>query len=321
MTGPIDAANPGAWWRRAESFVTAPASARPLAVLRVGLAAVLLAQAYACSGSLMELYGSLGLVQQPINEALVHPGAPRLSWLAAALAPWGVGEGTCLHGLFLAYALSLTALLVGWHTRAAAVAAWLTHLTLKSSSFATSYGVVEFTHIALFYCMFMPVGHALSLDRLSGRVCGAPTAAARLSLRVLQLHLCVVYLSSGVWKASGEDWWSGEAVWRAVLRPDLAQFDFTWLAQAPWLSLLACWGTLLVELGYAVFVWPRLTRRWWALATVGLHVGIAVTLGLWAFSAVMIVLTGSAFLVSAEPYDAEESLPAAAAAPIFVNRR
>jgi hypothetical protein len=94
---------------------------------------------------------------------------------------------------------------------------------------------------------------------------------------------------------------TGEAVRRAVLRPDLAQLDFTWLARAPWMSLLAGWGTLLVEIGSAVFVWPRLTQQWLALATVGLHAGIAVALGLWAFSAVMIVLTASAFLVSAEP--------------------
>jgi hypothetical protein len=118
---------------------------------------------------------------------------------------------------------------------------------------------------------------------------------------VLQVHLCLVYLSTGLWKATGDQWWNGEAIWRAVVRPDFAEVDCSWLASLPSLSLLAGWGTLLIEIGYAFLIWPRQTRKVWALATVGLHLGIAVVLGLWSFSAVMIVLTVSAFLVSPEP--------------------
>lgn len=283
------------------AFLSTPASARPLGVLRVGLAAILLLQALAIRGSVQELYGSLGVVQQPIIEALVPAGVPQANWLTNALAPLGIPEATCLNGLFLLYMLSLLALLFGWHTRAAAVLAWLTHLLFKMNGFATSYGVEEFAHIILFYSTFMPVGHALSLDRLAGRVPGGPSSAARLSLRVLQLHLCVVYLSSGLWKASGEQWWNGEAVWQALMRPDLAQMDFSWLAGLPWLALLACWGTLAVEVGYPFFIWHRRTRLPMILATVGFHAGIALSMGLVSFSAVMILLTVSAFLVSAQP--------------------
>jgi hypothetical protein len=156
-------------------------------------------------------------------------------------------------------------------------------------------------HIGLFYCMLMPAGHALSLDRRAGRVPAGLTAGARLSLRVLQLHLCVVYLSSGFSKATGEQWWTGEAIWLAPMRPDLATMDFSWLARVPWLAWLACWGTLAVELGYPIFIWHRRTRAPMALATLGLHAGIAVALGLLSFSATMALLTTSAFLVSAKP--------------------
>jgi hypothetical protein len=85
------------------------------------------------------------------------------------------------------------------------------------------------------------------------------------------------------------------------MRPDLGQFDFAWLADTPWLAMLAGWGTLVVEIGYVFLVWPRRTRQLWALATVGLHVGIALALGLVSFAAVMIVLNVAAFLVSPEP--------------------
>src|SRR5262249_28227711 len=160
-----------------------------------------------------ELYGTLGIVQRPIADAAVWEVLPRAGWLVDALAPWGVGEEPCVHGLFLAYVLSLAGLLLGWHTRWAAVVAWLTHLTLKTSSHVSAYGVYEFAHISLFYCVWMPVGHALSLDRRQGRVSGEASPGARLALRVLQLHLCIVYLASGIEKATGEQWRNGEAVW------------------------------------------------------------------------------------------------------------
>jgi hypothetical protein len=288
-------------WKALNDFVARPASPRPLAVLRIGLAAVLLAQAYALAGSLIELYGSLGLVQWSVEPLGSPAGVPRVGWLVDALAPYGVGDVAVARAVFLAYVGSLACLLLGWHTRAAAAVAWLTHTALKTSGNASIYGVDEFAHIALFYCAWMPVGHALSLDRLAGRVRGGPSAAARLSLRVLQLHLCVVYLSSGIHKALGEQWWDGEAVWRSVMRPDFAQFDLGWLAEVPLLAMLACWGTLLIEVGYPLLVWPRRTRALGALAAVGLHVGIAVGLGLVSFAAVMIVLNVAAFLVPAEP--------------------
>ena len=53
--------------------------------------------------------------------------------------------------------------------------------------------------------------------------------------------------------------------------------------------------------GYAAFIWPRRTRLWWALATLGLHAGIALMLGLFAFAGIMMLLTLSAWLVPSEP--------------------
>jgi hypothetical protein len=43
------------------------------------------------------------------------------------------------------------------------------------------------------------------------------------------------------------------------------------------------------------FIWLRSLRPWWVAATVGLHLGIGVTMGLWMFSVMMILMTMSAF--------------------------
>ena len=75
--------------------------------------------------------------------------------------------------------------------------------------------------------------------------------------------------------------------------------------------MLAGWGTLVVEIGYAFFIWPRRTRKVWCIATIGLHLGMALFMGLVFFSSVMILLTGCLFLIPEKiPEDIQEQ-PAA----------
>ena len=128
----------------------------------------------------------------------------------------------------------------------------------------------------------------------------------------MQIHLCIVYLFSGIEKLRGEQWRNGEAIWRAVMRPGFAMFDLSWLAAYPFLPLLACWGTMAIELGYVLLVWPRRMRHLWVLATIGMHAGIGVVLGLWSFSAVMIVLNAAAFLVTPTRSPTSRTRPPAA---------
>lgn len=285
-------------------FWTAPASARPLAIFRLGVAGVLMVQALSLAGNIDELYGPEALVRaevidRPDGESSIHPFSPRLRMLDKLLVPIGLTAAATARLTFLIYLAMLTCLLIGWQTRLCAIAAWLTHLALNNAATATIYGVDMFAHISLFYCAVFPVGAAFSLDA-AGRP-DLPTAMNRLGLRVLQLHLCVVYFSSAIEKATGPQWWNGEAIWRAVTLPELATIDMTWLAGVPWLAVFVGWSTLAVEAGYAVFIWPQRTRVLMALSTIGMHVGIGAVMGLVSFSALMVVLTGAAFLVSAEP--------------------
>ncbi|WP_437688819.1 hypothetical protein [Sorangium sp. So ce176] len=298
---PANERGPARAWAAVERFAFAPASAAPLAVLRIGLASVLLVQAAMVAPALFELYGRSGILQGPLLDALGRPGPVRLGWLIDRLAPLGIGEAPILVAVGASYVLALVALLAGWHTRMAAAGAWLTHLMLMMTADSTNYGADQFANIFLFYLLWMPAGAALSLDRRLGRAPAGPTSAARLSLRVVQLHLCVVYLMSGVGKALGEQWWNGDAIWRTLNMPEYRQYDFTWLAYHPWLAVGAGWMVLLIECGYPLMIWPRRTRRLWVAATVALHAGIAVFMGLVVFGAIMAVLTIAAFGVRADP--------------------
>jgi hypothetical protein len=282
-------------------FTFAPARAEPLAALRIGLALVLLGQAAMIAPWARELYTRGGILPAAIPEALSRSGLPHLHALFRLLAPAGIGERPILAVVGAAYVLSLVSLLLGLGTRVSAVLAWFLHLTLVESGEGTNYGADQLAHIFLFYLVWAPSGAALSLDRRLGRVRPGPSPAARLALRVIQVHLCIIYLTGGVAKALSRTWWDGDSIWRAVMSPEYRQLDFSWLASHPWVAVVAGWSVLAVEIGYPVFMWPRVTRRPWVLATTALHLGIAAFMGLTVFGAIMIVFTVAAFGVSAEP--------------------
>ncbi|MEO5726922.1 MAG: HTTM domain-containing protein, partial [Byssovorax sp.] len=290
--------------RAASVFFFEPASARPLAALRISLSAVLLGQAWLLRNEVLDLVAHDGIVQGDLAPYLGGAGAPRLGWLVERLAPLGISESSCLHAVCGLYIASLVGLGLGLFTRVASVLAWFLHWALLSTGGPTSYGADTYAHIFLFYLMWVPAGGAWSLDVARGRASRAPSEMARLGLRVMQLHLCVSYLASGIQKSVGIQWWNGELIWRALSLPIHQQIDTTWLASVPWLCQIACWSALFIELGYCVFIWPRRTRRLWIAAIVALHLGIALFLGLGVFGVIMCALTLSLFGVSPEPREA-----------------
>ena len=265
----------------------------PLAFFRIGLAIVTLWQALVLWTHREILLDEFGVVPWIISEPMTEPWLPKLSYVAALLQPLGASSQASVAILLLAHAAAATMLLLGYRTRAAAVATWLTFLPLKTTGVLFTYGFGALLLIGLFYLIWMPVGRAWSLDARAGRVAG-DADSVQLSVVVLRLHLCIVYAAAGLSKAVGEQWWTGDAVWRALSLPQFQQFDpAPLLGFAPLLQAAAI-GSVLLQLAYPVLVWTR-WRALVVLLTELLHLGIAVALGLWLFSLVMVVFNAGAF--------------------------
>jgi hypothetical protein len=271
--------------RLGKEFFSAPASPAPLRALRVSISGVLLVQALLLSGAVVPFFSRHGILQTALTDLFIADGAmPRLYQLTDALTrAFGWTEATGITACSLAYVACLALLFVGRAVRPAALLACFLHATFLTTGYYAAYGVDRFTQVCLFYFLFMPVTER------------APSASARLSLRVLQLHLCVAYVASGLEKIVGVQWRDGEAVFRAVMLPSFRQLNVEWMAFHPLLGLALCWGTLALEIGYGIFIWPRATRRWWILGIEGLHLGIAVFMGLYFFAATMGLLTFCCF--------------------------
>ncbi len=277
------------------AWFTAPASPVPLGAFRIALAAFGLVRMVPLRNSVLAIWGPYGFVQWAITRAGLPARVPHLGDVAALLAPLGVGaEATvwCVVGLEVA---ALVGLLLGWHTRAMAATAWGLDVLLLHAGGGLVYGMDVFTHIGLFYALLMPCGDALSLDARAGRRSPVPGVAAGATRRMLQIQLAIVYVSSGLEKASGVQWWNGDAIWRALMLPVFRQVDPSVLAWAPGLATAAGWLVLATEIGYGFALWSRKTRPLWLAATVGMHLFIGAFLGMWLFAGIMILLNLAAF--------------------------
>jgi hypothetical protein len=276
-------------------FIATPAHPHPLAFFRIAVSLIGLVQVLIILPYLLQLYGNLGFIQWAIIEASSEGWLPSLGQLCLFLYPFGISSSGCVYGVFTLYGLSLLGLLVGWQTRWMAGLAWILHGLTVNSGFFSLYGLDTMLHISLFYTVWMPVGKSFSMDQLKSKQAAAPTFMANLSLRVLQTHLCIIYLNAGLSKMQGIQWWNGEAIWRAMMQPQFSVFDVSWLANWPGLAMGICWGTLLIECGYPFFIWLPRTRPYWVAATLLLHLGIGLFMGLWLFALIMMVLTFTAF--------------------------
>jgi hypothetical protein len=113
--------------------------------------------------------------------------------------------------------------------------------------------------------------------------------SANIALRLMQVHLCVVYLFAGLSKLQGPSWWSGDAMWGALASLDYQTMDLTWLAHAMWIVNLATLVSIAWEVSYPFLVWNRHLRPFYLGLAVVIHLGIGLFMGMLTFGAIMIV--------------------------------
>jgi len=227
--------------------------------------------------------------------------------------PWAV---LLLQAGFLVAAVCYT---LGLGSRLATFVVWFGHLSFVQRGYITWFGMDSVLSMLLLYQLLGPTGATLSLDRLWQRyrqaqaalgskgvvqaedLAVAPSWSANLSLRLIQVHMGVIYFFAGVSKLQGDRWWSGSAAWYTMVVPELELFSMRWLAQTPaWLyvSLVfaATYYTLAFEIAFIFLVWNRVLRPIMLAGAVALHAGIGLFMGLMGFGVAM--LTGCAAFLS-----------------------
>ena len=262
-------------------FWFTPSDPLPLAVIRICTGVIL---SWACVVWLLDadaFFGSRGwLVPGEVWRMNDQPW--QWSWYFAFSSPTAI---RVLGGITLIAAVLLT---VGLATPAAALISLLGLVSAANRAPLNTFGLDDTLGMLLVGLVIGPAGSRLSLDaRLFGAGQGASTRAT-LAVRLIQIHLCVVYFFSGCGKLLGASWWEGVALWGAAANVQYRTLDLTGLARHPLLLNMLTLGTLFWEVAYPALVWPRLTRRLFLAMAVAVHLGIGLTMGMMEFGLAMI---------------------------------
>ena len=284
--GQGSAAEPGfaaAWLAAWNAFWFTPADPLPLAVVRI-LAGSLLA--WSSLVWLMDADGFFGVTawQKPGNVWRMNDQPWQWSWYFAAGSPAAV---RLLAGVTLGAAVMLA---LGIATPLAAVVSLAGFISAYNRAPLNVFGFDDVLGMLLVAVAVGPSGDLLSVDRLLAPSVrsGRPSVRANVAIRLLQVHLCVVYVFSGLGKLLGASWWEGTALWGAAANVQYRTLDLTWLAPHPLLTNALTLATLWWEIAYTALVWPRLTRRLMLAMAIAVHLGIGLAMGMMEFGLAML---------------------------------
>ena len=186
-----------------------------------------------------------------------------------------------LHGLGLVVIVLFTA---GLKTRVTSVLTLLVWLSYYHRAPVLAGEMEPILSFILFYLCLGPSGAALSVDRwleirkerellrVQNRENDPipPHAAswqATIPLRLMQIHLSVVFLMMALAKLSGPNppavWWTGDGVWWLLTKPQTRPFDMTGIAEFGQARLLIDSMThawVWFELAFGLLVWNQRAR-------------------------------------------------------------
>ena len=143
------------------------------------------------------------------------------------------------------------------------------------------FGLDKLIGMLILYLAIGPSGKALSVDswlarrRAKDKQPVPPSIAANFALRLIQIHMCIMYFFAGASKMQGTAWWNGQAMWLVFGNLEYQSVDMTWMAWHPWAIELLSHFTLFFELSFCVLIWVRLLRPLVLLAALVLHLASA----------------------------------------------
>lgn len=274
------AAEFGRGWTR---FWFAPSDPLTLGVLRIGTGLVAFYLVATYTPDLARYFGPSGLVPLDMVRSLQEHAATndhlRLPGQVREAIPREYGFSYLDHvrsvsGLRIAHTLGLVTLLLftaGLFSRLTSVASLVVVLSYLHRGPMLTSQVEPILVFVLFYLCLGPSGAVCSIDawragrrRDASLVTLPPTPLASpwatVSVRLVQVHLVIVYGMMAVGKMGGHVWWSGMAMWYLIARTEQRMIDLTVLHKLPLLLDVWSYAVMFWQASFPILIWNRLAR-------------------------------------------------------------
>lgn len=279
---------PSAWTR----FWHEPVRAERLGLMRLLLGLALLSdQLVQYLPNLMEFFGYSGVAPRGLHDAF-----QLRSWRWTVLL-FNHDDPAVLYPFFRVWVGVTAAWTVGLFTPLSGALTWLGTMCWINRNPNILNGGDDTLQVALFILLLAPCGRALSLDAWWRRRRTGDTAATLVppwAVRLVQIQLCVIYLTTGLVKLKGDGispagwplgtWWDGTSVHYVLNYVTMSRWSFAQFPQPLWLTAPLSYLSVWWEVLFPLLVLWRPTRS--AALVFGLlfHTGIWLTIEVGWFS-------------------------------------
>ncbi len=278
-----------------------PRTATTLAMIRIATGAMLAYMHAVWCLRLADFMGPNALIDSDLIRR-IHRDDFSWSYL------WNVDSMPLLWAHQSVAILAAICMCIGCLTRLVTPLVWFMTLMVCHRMTGFLFGLDQVVMMLTMYLMIAPAGSVRSVDgwllkwrtREGSRSLGGsfarwllpssqPSSMVTVATRLIQIHLCTVYLFGGVAKLRGEMWWDGTAMWFSAVAYEYQSLDLTWLGRYPILGAILSHVTIFWETFYCALVWQRWSRPVILALAVVIHGGIALFLGMITFGLMMIV--------------------------------
>ncbi len=272
------------WLRRLDKRIFAPADTRVCAWLRIGFGLLVAINLGLLALDMEQWFGELGAVPYEAGRAAIDPDTVTLFSLLPKSGPALLVCGW----IMVANGLMLTA---GLWSRFNAVCVFVWLVSIQHRNHLLFDGEDIFFRLFAFYLIFLPVGVRWSVDAWRKKEPAPATAGSAWALRLIQLQLCAIYLSTVLLKLDGEEWLDGSALWYVFRLDDVyGRLPVPeWVTHSAPVLQLAGWFVILVEAWLVIGLWFRETRRFSIALGFALHLALELTMNLFLFEWLMML--------------------------------
>lgn len=272
-----------------DRFWFTPTQPHTLAMIRICAGAMLFYTHLVWSKDLLAFVGPDSWIDVDTSR-LLNAGSYSWSYL------WYVESPALLWTLHLFALVVMASLTIGLFSRATSILAFIITVSYCHRLQGSLFGLDQVNAMLAMYLMVGPCGAAYSVDswrknRRNAKPANRPksTRSANVALRLIQLHMCIMYLFAGLSKMRGETWWDGSAFWFAVANLEYQSLDMTWMVHWPILISIVTHATVFWETFYCVLIWHRISRPFCLFAAIIVHGGIAMSMGMITFGLAMLI--------------------------------
>lgn len=271
----------GAW----NDFWFRPIDPRGMHALRVLSGVLFIAWLLPFAGDLDAMFGLDGWFDPKAyaeSARLPEEARPSFGWSVLFLCGTNPALLKAVYGLSFAVLVLFT---LGIATRVTSILVWIIVVSFTANP-ATSYDADPLLVMLAFYLMIGYVfiggsrrstasrGHwagSRAHSVLSGQGSGdavppsPPSVAANVATRLLQVHLAIVILTSGLHKLQFGDWWAGVALWYPLYPPFVATVaeareHMAGAISFLWILSVAAYATLAWQIAFPTFAWKPAWR-------------------------------------------------------------